>query len=1168
MQKRIFLVALMLLVFCLPMEVFSVPSKVSYQGKLTNNSGVPIHGNTAIQFSLYTADSGGAAIWSENYDGNSGRPIINVVNGHFSVELGTISALSKSEFSHAALYLGIKVGSDSEMTPRISLLSSPFSFQSDNADTVDNLHAASFLRADAASSGSHKLAITVNTGSDWAMQLEQSSSTGYGLEVKTASTGTHPAIKVTGSSGQSLFRVQGNGNIGIGVATATQKLEIDGTIKASGFVDSDGNPIVSVDQIWNRADTSSPAYFVGNDVGIGTSSPANKLTISTEDGNDGIKVIGNTNNNLSSMGALLELESDHDDRGRGVLLSHRNLSADQNVWYMGVPHTGSGFQIGVSNTNAITAVGAMYKAQSKMFITETGDVGIGTTTPQEALDVVGDAVIGEVKLGSDTYNNTYAVFQHKDAADYGFIHDNSGRALINSVAGQPINLRIGNTTKLSVEPTGKVAVGGGSNGELLMLNSEIPWLFETTGSSAYTELLLRPDVNSKYFSIMSQDKTATMLKIYSVNSGAASWIHALKDGGSMYIGPNSKGDARLNVSGNARIDGTLKATTFEGILSGDGSAITNIGADKISSGSLDLARVPTIPNSKLSSTAALDNLGGDVDEVNELFLSKTGEWKQPSQLYSSKIVITEDALKRSDSQSLILDGQLKQMVFKTTGQDNYAAAAPGVAESAFLWMYGGDNTYNQVMHLNNSGELWTKSYGLLHEGFFTRADADTITTNASFGTNGFNMEADGIARFNGVNVFEPAATGTPQSDGFRLRYDENFFATNEDAVIFEKTDFNGLNPDGSVVFGNTGSDGVLETSLVIKGDGKVGIGISNPTETLEVIGTVKATSLSGAITADDIGAGTLAIERLSGNSSGGSDNKFLNEKGNWETVNVTVGMANGEIPMYDGSNLVTSPLKDVGSAIKITDRNLLMSKNDDTSLIVNLINETSMHTGVELRSDGGGITYIDFSNDDVMDYGTRLQFDSSGFEVKGVSKFIVDDGDALFDGMVGIKTRTPAADLHVNGTARIEEDISVKSIEIRGGADLAEKFNTKETDIEPGTVMVIDPSEPGRLKVSTKANDKLVAGVVSGAKDLMPGVVLSDDKTLSDSAHPIALAGRVWVKVSNESGDIQPGDLLTTSSKPGIAMKATSVMRSQGAILGKAMSEVQDGMILVLVSLQ
>ncbi|NEO46957.1 MAG: tail fiber domain-containing protein [Moorea sp. SIO4A3] len=71
-------------------------------------------------------------------------------------------------------------------------------------------------------------------------------------------------------------------------------------------------------------------------------------------------------------------------------------------------------------------------------------------------------------------------------------------------------------------------------------------------------------------------------------------------------------------------------------------------------------------------------------------------------------------------------------------------------------------------------------------------------------------------------------SGTPTGDGFRLRYDNNFFGTNQDALVIEKTDGNNPNPDGGIAFVNTGNDGVVETALVIKGNGNVGIGTTSP----------------------------------------------------------------------------------------------------------------------------------------------------------------------------------------------------------------------------------------------------------------------------------------------------------------------------------------------------
>jgi hypothetical protein len=68
----------------------------------------------------------------------------------------------------------------------------------------------------------------------------------------------------------------------------------------------------------------------------------------------------------------------------------------------------------------------------------------------------------------------------------------------------------------------------------------------------------------------------------------------------------------------------------------------------------------------------------------------------------------------------------------------------------------------------------------------------------------------------------------------------------------------------------------------------------------------------------------------------------------------------------------------------------------------------------------------------------------------------------------------------------------------------------------------------------------------------------------------VALTGLVFVQADTSNGAIKRGDLLTTSSVPGYAMKVTDHSKAAGAILGKAMTGLSEGkgMVLVLVTLQ
>jgi hypothetical protein len=155
-----------------------------------------------------------------------------------------------------------------------------------------------------------------------------------------------------------------------------------------------------------------------------------------------------------------------------------------------------------------------------------------------------------------------------------------------------------------------------------------------------------------------------------------------------------------------------------------------------------------------------------------------------------------------------------------------------------------------------------------------------------------------------------------------------------------------------------------------------------------------------------------------------------------------------------------------------------------------------------------------------------------------------------------------------DGNVWVSGELGVGKDIILANADCAEDFDIAEADlIEPGTVMVV--GEEGALHQSHQAYDKRVAGVISGAGDYKPGIVL--DKQHSQlNRKPIALLGKVFCKVDTRYGAIEVGDLLTTSDTPGYAMKATDPLQAFGAVIGKALRPLKAGrgLIPILIALQ
>jgi hypothetical protein len=154
-----------------------------------------------------------------------------------------------------------------------------------------------------------------------------------------------------------------------------------------------------------------------------------------------------------------------------------------------------------------------------------------------------------------------------------------------------------------------------------------------------------------------------------------------------------------------------------------------------------------------------------------------------------------------------------------------------------------------------------------------------------------------------------------------------------------------------------------------------------------------------------------------------------------------------------------------------------------------------------------------------------------------------------------------------DGNVTVNKTVTAIDVLI-AGADCAEDFDIMSSaHTEPGTVMVI--GDDARLVESHRAYDKCVAGIVSGAGDYKPGIVLGKGASRKDCV-PLALIGKVFCKVDATYAPIKVGDLLTTSPTQGHAMKAEDPLNAFGAVVGKALAPLREGrgLLPILVALQ
>ncbi len=268
------------------------------------------------------------------------------------------------------------------------------------------------------------------------------------------------------------------------------------------------------------------------------------------------------------------------------------------------------------------------------------------------------------------------------------------------------------------------------------------------------------------------------------------------------------------------------------------------------------------------------------------------------------------------------------------------------------------------------------------------------------------------------------------------------------------------------------------------------------------------------------------------------------------------------------NNAVSVSNLGLGNAIFAQSANSTAIKGETNSSSTGIFGST----GITGFNDGGGIGVLGvaFSNTDaaIQGYNGLL---AAG--IKGTNA--MNGGTALEGELLGVSTGNIAA-FKVDGIMKARIDQTGTGHFLGGttntGVDVAETFDVEgdRNAYEPGDVLIISQSSDRKVEKSQTPYSTLVAGVYA----TKPGVLLTEKNTVEGQIGdmvPMGVIGVIPTKVCLEGGNIKRGDMLVTSSIPGVAMKADLEKVKVGQVIGKALQNYTNngiGKINVLVSIK